>query len=220
MVDTRTLTVTQVAHLEERAPGPELPPVALSPDEQSFAWLREEDGGGLQLVISAWARNETYALSIDRTRMRYADRRGIGPDWVDHHFAWQRDGDGADRLVARDTYAPLPYRGALTLGAAHEHQMYLIGPGAERLRAQVVALLVESLGGKRLPDASDAYTQQVRLGEDTLGVSVVESLEGVVVSTSSGDPVRFQALGQRLDALWASRQFDDVFEARAEAPRD
>ena len=49
-------------------------------------------------------------IRVDRRRFRFAAPDDIDAAWVDHHFVWQRDAAGRDRLQPRERFTPWPWR--------------------------------------------------------------------------------------------------------------
>ena len=135
VVDTRDLTVASFSFPSESRPNMGVPPLDLSPDERSFAWLVQGPEDDPRLGVTNWRTGATYVLPIDRARMRYNTASALDPTWVRHHFLWTRGPDGADLLAERPAFAPLPYHGDLTLNKPGESQAYALRPGGEPLRA-------------------------------------------------------------------------------------
>jgi hypothetical protein len=87
-----------------------IPPLGVSPDNESFVRLEWAEGsdGQVALAIVDVGSGESYRLPVDKSRMRYLDIDQIDPDWVLHHFEWQRSPEAKDRLVERAAFTPLP----------------------------------------------------------------------------------------------------------------
>lgn len=62
------------------------------------------------LLVVDIARGQAVELRTPRTRFRFADARDISPAWIDHHFTWERDAAGVERLIPRERFAPWPWR--------------------------------------------------------------------------------------------------------------
>jgi hypothetical protein len=210
IVDTRDLSASTFDQPPEVPSG--RPPLAVSPDERSIAWLGETETG-LVIAIAEWRANRRHTLPIDRARMRYGKPEQIDPAWLEHHFAWRRDAGGVDRLAEREGFVPLPHRGTLTLGAKGQYQLYWLEPGGEPLRDAIVDAMVSALGGERLPDELDGYRRRVRLGGRVFVVTAGSSPGYVAVSMDQGggDPDAMRLLAGRLDALVATGKFDAMF---------
>jgi hypothetical protein len=212
VIDTRRLAVSRFALPSDPSPVPSIPPLGVSPDERSFVWFALDGSEDRpKLGVTDIRTSRSYMLAIDRARMRYNTFEALDPAWVLHHFAWQRNAEDVDVLVERTHFAPLPYRGELTLKKAGEYQSYTLRPGAEPLRAMVVNVLTSALGGERLPDELDGYKQRVRLEGEELEVTVGQSPSYVAVSTYKGDPDLMRRIGARIDAALVTGQHDALF---------
>lgn len=212
IVDTRRLSASAFELPPEVPLASGRPPLGLSPDERSIAWLGETEAG-LVIGVVEWAANRRYMLSMDRSRMRYAKPEDVDPAWVAHHFEWKRDAAGVDQLVERAGFVPLPYRGTLTLGAKGAYQLYWLEPGGEPLGAAIVGAMVSELGGERLPDELDGYRQRVRVGDHVFAVTNGTSpgYVSVTMDQKTGDPDAMRSVAARLDALIATGKYDALF---------
>jgi hypothetical protein len=188
----------------------------LSPDERSFAWLVQGPDEDPRLGVTNWRTGATYVLPIDRARMRYNGvlRPDLGPASLSVD-GWP---DGADLLVERPDFAPLPYHGDLTLNKPGELQAYTLRPAGEPLRAAVIDLMVRDLGGEHLPDEANGYQQRVRLNGKVLNLSVIGSPPYVYISMDApeGDPQVMSAIAAKLDAALATGHYDALFVAPGE----
>ncbi len=216
IVDTRNLTTKSFLFPESVRPDTGVPPVDLSPDEQSFAWLVQGADEEPRLGVTNWRTGESYVLPINRARMRFNTASSLDPRWVRHHFQWTRGPSGTDILTERPDFVVLPYRGDLTLGKPGEAQGYTLRPGGDALRAAVVDLLVRDVGGERLPDEPDGFQQRVRVNGRTLNVSVFGSYVAVAMDAPEGDPQSMSAIAAKLDAALASGKYDALFVAANE----
>jgi hypothetical protein len=215
ILDTRNMTTVSFLFPDDLRPNMGVPPLDLSPDEQSFVWLVQGPDEDPRLGITNWRTGVSHVLPIDRSRMRYNTPSSLGPQWVRHHFQWIRGPEGTDVLAERPAFAPLPYRGDLALGKAGEIQTYTLRPGGEPLRTAMVNLLVRGFGGERMPDEPGGYQQRVRLNGKVLGVSVVDSPGYVYISMDApdGDPQAMKAIATKLDAALATGEYDALFVA-------
>lgn len=156
------------------------------------------------------------ALALDRRTMRYADDSEIDKAWVEHHFRWQRDGAGRDRLVARGGVVPLPWRGRV-----HPTYSQYELQAAEHDPAPVLAEFLERrFAAKRLPPSSaeDSSRRYSLRGE-----TVVLYGSGLHVEQAAsywpgqvGDPALQHALvaeiGAAFDAELAAGRHRQLFE--------
>lgn len=215
ILDTRTLTVTRFSLGDEPTPIPNVPPLALSPDERSLVWFGIDGSEDRPMLgVTDFTTSQSYTLTIDRARMRYNTFDDLDPAWLAHHFEWRR-GDGHDVLAERPSFVPLSYHGDLTLGRPGDYSAYTLRPGGAELRKLVVELLVTELGGERLPDELNGYQQRVRLDGRTLEIVVIEASSYVSVSTEYGksDPEFLRGVAARLDKLLATGKYDNAFRA-------
>lgn len=127
VIDVPTLTVHTVEPWVPHQPG--VPITSLSRDGDE---VRAFSPGRTQYVLAAsgydYARNgamahgllvvdllsgTAYELRLDRRRFRFAAPEDFTPTWIAHHFAWQADAAGRERLVPRTDFRPWPWRGRL-----------------------------------------------------------------------------------------------------------
>jgi len=132
VLDSRSLAVRRYAAHRNAVLLDSVPPLALSPDERSFARLDIAAGSGDAYVLKVTdiVTRETYALPIDRARTRFTLPERLDPAWVEHYFRWERGAGGTDRLVVRQGAAPPPYRGMLSAADRSGYREYRILPGA------------------------------------------------------------------------------------------
>jgi hypothetical protein len=213
ILDSRDLTTTALVFPEGVQPETGVPPLDLSPDERSFAWLAQGFDQEPRLGVTNWETGETYILPIERTRMRFNTASKLDPRWVQHHFHWTRAPTGFYVLTARRDFVVLPYQGDLELGRPGEYQGYALRPGGKELRAAVVDILVRDLGGLRLPAEPDDFQLRVTVDGKTVSVSVIGSPSYVTVSMDApqGDPQAMSAIGAKLDAALRSGKYDSLF---------
>lgn len=132
-------------------------PIGLSPDQHSFVRLgssevRDEGAGDFRgyvarLIVYDFVDNRSYTLPIDRRIMRYGDLSVIDNAWLLHHFEWQTNAGGHDRLVQRTDFTPLPYQGYFS-GRPDERQ-YNLAPVKAELLDKLVGLLEQKLQAKQ-----------------------------------------------------------------------
>jgi hypothetical protein len=213
ILDTRTLTSQPFDYLSNYPPYGSVPPLALSPDERSFIVLTSDNQGSRPTLVAIdYRAGKGYPIAIDRSRIRFNEEKDLGPAWIAHHFSWQPSEDG-DRLVERPGFVPLPHHGDLALGKPGEYQSYTLRPGGEPLRAAIIRILVERLGGERLPDVYNGYQQRVRLYGRELHVTTSESPAYVTVAIDAPDGDRdvMTRVATALDAIVGTGELDDLF---------
>lgn len=193
-----------------------IPPLGLSPDGDSFIRLEfgDDTDDPLHLAVTHLSTGERYRLPIDPTRMRYMDMDQIDPAWVMHHFAWQRDGSGADRLAERPEFVPLPWRGSLTFDAT-DYREYRVGPALAGLRTALIDFLVSEFDASRLDGDDDAFARRVLIGGDTVSVSYREQDAHVGVWKDRGTDMRLvTTIAERFDAALATGRYDHLLGIR------
>jgi len=213
VLDTRTLTTRAVSADGQSRLIARIPPLGVSHDEASFVRLEfaEDSNEDLALAVTVNGTGERYRLTIDKTRMRYADFDQIDPAWVLHHFAWQRTAGGADRLVERTGVTPLPYRGTLTLDSTG-YREYRVAPAKEGLRAALVAFLVAEFRAEPLEAAEGAFAHTVRFGGATVSVSYDASGRHVGIwMDRATDSTLVATIAERFDAALKTGRYDDLF---------
>jgi hypothetical protein len=215
VVDTRSLTFRSFTRALDPYPA-SMPPLALSPDERSFAWFAHDGSEDKPVLgVTDTVDSRSYTVAIDRRRMRFNDYDKLDPAWVAHHFEWRRGPDGADVLAAREAFEPLPYRGDLTLAKPGEYMSYTVRPGGRTLRSTIVDLLVSEMKGERLPDRLDGYEQRVQVDGKLLLIAVIETSNYVAISMDYGrsDAELMKRVAATLDAALATGKYDGAFEA-------
>ncbi|HEU5155117.1 MAG TPA: hypothetical protein VFU03_10335, partial [Gemmatimonadales bacterium] len=216
VVDTRALLVRHFSADSTVYDIPAVPPLGLSPDERSFVtytYLSDSQPPQPMLLVTDAVANRTYTLPIDPARMRYAKFESLDPAWLDHHFEWTRGPDGADRLVERRHFVPLPYRGELSV-ESDGYRTYRLEKGSEALRDALVDLLVRDFKAERQPADSGAYEVPVIVEGTKVNVAFSSEFGYVMLSTDRGsdaDTTLVARLGQRVDAALATGKYDSLF---------
>lgn len=65
------------------------------------------------LLVVDIASGQATELRMQRRRFRFAEPTDVDAAWIHHHFTWQRDGSGRERLQPREGFAPWPWRARL-----------------------------------------------------------------------------------------------------------
>ena len=217
VLDTRRLTVRPFSVPDDDVSiAVSTPPLALSPDERSFARFgyAEHSDENPALRVTDVVANRSYVVRIDQRRMRYPNLEALDPAWVLHHFAWQRDANdpnGVDSLVERSGFVPLAYHGELTL--SKNFSAYKLEPAREALRDAVIEFLVAEMNGERVPVDSGAYEHPVKVHGQTVNVAYGSSPSYVSVSLDRGaaDQTLLQTIARRFDAALATGKYDAMF---------
>lgn len=212
VVDTRTRAARPFTRPSDPYVVSGVPPLAVSPDERSVVLLAQDSDSRYFLAVADTFEERSYALPIDRRRMRFFSNEALGPDWVAHHFEWTKNPAGHDSLSERASFEPLPYRGEFQ--DDRDAPAYNIGPGREPLRDAVVTILVSELRAEALPDGEYGFTRRVRLDGRVIEITFIESGPYVYVSYegSGGDAAFMRSLAARLDAAFATRKWDAAFQ--------
>ena len=221
ILDTRTHTFVESEPPTEPSPINGLPPIALSPDEESYAWFTQEgEQAAPVLCVTNWREQHTYTLPIDRSRMRFNAYDRLDPAWVARHFEWLRAPDGAWTLAAREHFTPLPYVGDREIDSGGVMASYYLKPGGTALRDAMVEAMVRELGATREPDELDGYHKVVRYEGKLIKSAVVESGGFVSIGMDFGseDSALMVRLADRLDALLATGRFDEFFHLDVKEP--
>ena len=121
------------------------------------------------------------------------------PAWLDHHFTWERGGDGVDRLVERKHFTPLPYHGALSELDGGSHY-YRIEKAGHALREALIAFLVTEFKAERAAADSDAYEVPVKIDGRVVNVAASSDFGYVAVSMER-DSGGLEAGGQDRGAI-------------------
>jgi hypothetical protein len=213
VLDTRRIAVSTFAGNDDVSIAVSIPPLAVSPDERSFARFAyaEHSDRNPVLVVTDVVADRNYVVRIDPARMRYPKLEALDPSWVAHHFTWQRGANGVDSLVERPDFVPLAYHGELTIGK--EYSTYRLEPAGERLRVALVDFLISELGAERLPADAGAYEYPVRVDGQVVNVSASPDFGYVAVTLDRGatDTALLQTIAQRFDIALATGRYDAMF---------
>jgi hypothetical protein len=215
VLDTRRLTLHTFEFPGDFTLVPSLPPLAVSPDERSFArfgYAEDTDNSPVLLVTDVVA-SRRYMLPIDPARMRYSNIDLLDPAWVSHHFVWQRGADGIDSLVERKDFVPIPYHGELS--PSGPYRTYKLEPAGEELRTALVEFLVSEMNAERIPQPADAGTYLVPVKIDGKNVDVAYSSGSSYVSVSMAtgvtDTTLVEMIAHHFDAALATGKYDKLF---------
>jgi hypothetical protein len=200
------------------------PALAFSPQRSAFAALGSDDANRLGLLVVDFKHNRRHAVPIDRHATRLRQPADATPAWLDHHFAWVRDAQGADRLQPRPHPGHWPWQGQW-LPSGGEHLEYRIGPlGAAGLAAMRNWLDTAYAGGQWVADPAPLGPQPrqvwqppgsgVRL-QVSLGQGHVSVYEAVALGAAYSAQARewVERVGRAWDAELRSGRHDALFEA-------
>jgi len=215
VLDTRQLAVHRFSTDSTVSNNAYLPPFGFSPDERSFVtYATTIDAPRAPLVVvTDYVANRTYTLPIDPARMRYAKLESLDPAWLNHHFVWQRDRDGVDRLLERRGFVPIPYHGELSVERGG-NRTYRLDKGTEALRGALIEFIVKEFGGARQPADSGAYEVPVKIGGRIVNVAFSSGSDYVSVSmdrANTDDSSVVASIAERFDAALATGRYDSLF---------
>lgn len=142
-----------------------------------YDYARQGTPRAFGLMVVDIASGTGYELRVDRRRFRFGELDSLTPAWIDHHFVWQADAQGRERLVPRPAFAPWPWRGRL-----HE-------TSAGRWQYDVPRIDAPFL----------AEARRVAAGVPGVQIGTVDP-DGGFSFTGSGCPLRAQAFGRGGDA--------------------
>ena len=214
VVDTRSLAVHRFTPDTLASGIPSIPPLSVSPDGRSFVQFANAGypSEAHVLVITNFVDNHTYVLPVDEARMRYPDFDALDPAWIAHHFEWKRESDGADRLVERARFTPLPYQGTLWTGTDGD-RTYRIEKASDSLRTALVAFLVARFAGEPQPADSGAYEYPVKIGDRTVNVAHGAGISAVLVSLQDrgSDTTLVPGIARQFNEALATGRYDSMF---------
>lgn len=163
------------------------------------------------ILVTNVVANHTYMLPIDRPRMRFAELDVLDPAWLLHHFVWQHIANGADTLVERPGFVPIPYHGRVYVSAGY--RSYKLEPATERLRTALMDFLVAEMKAERRPVDSGDYEYPITIDGQPVGIAYSSS-PGYVSATlksDSTDIALLETIARRFDAVLATGKYDSMF---------
>lgn len=161
---------------------------------------RADQAHAYGVLVVDIAQGTAVELRVDRRRFRFAEGRDIDAAWVNHHFAWQRDGAGRERLVPRERFAPWPWRARMWQSRPDAWELEV--PRIDPAFVGVIKRRLEREAGVQVTDVSTKSDARLDL---SLGGCKLEAVAfGTDSSTASDKRV----------AIWAK---SDVANASAVA---
>jgi hypothetical protein len=140
----------------------------LSPGRSQYVMLGQKSSSDRNdtdyaMVVAEPGRQSAYALPFDHRATRLIDTAEIDAAWFDHHFAWQREADGTEKLVRRTGLPPFPRLGRIVNFGGGMIE-YHLDEATPRLQQALLAFLAERFDARvTLPRPNDAATTQTRL---------------------------------------------------------
>jgi hypothetical protein len=144
--------------------------------------------------------------------MRFSDLDVLDPAWLLHHFVWQRGADGADSLVERTSFVPIPYHGRVYVSPGF--RSYKLQPAREGLRTALIDFLVSEMHAERMPADSGAYEYPITIDGQPVGIAYSSSSPPYVSATLTNDATDIELLrtiARRFDAALATGRYDALF---------
>jgi hypothetical protein len=212
--DTRTLAVHRFTRPSGFNDRDDIPPMGVSPDERSFVRYGSttEGTGRPALAVTDFVADRSYTILIDRQRMHYTKDAQLDTAWLNHHFTWERDSEGVDRLNERKDFVPLPYCGELDRGYAGT-TLYVVDGAGEGMRAAMENFLVDHLKAERLPVKELACDHEFRIDGHKVGVSGSADSHSVVVSAEApAGSSLIATIADRFNVELASGKHDGLFQ--------
>ena len=187
-------------------------PLGLSPNGRTFVRVGfAEDNASHALVTTDVDSGTTRIVPIDEARTRLGAVFALDPEWLNHYYEWQREGDGSYRLVARPDAKPLPYRGIVTTSSGDYHE-YHVEPAGDAMYEALVKFLRDEMGGIRTPEDEAAVGYRLRV--DGQGVYMIkdESAHRVGIYMDRGVDSRLVLkIAARFDSALATGRYDGMF---------
>ena len=212
VLDTRNFSVRDFSTEDQYQLIERIPPLLVSPDGNSFVRVEfgEIESEDYALAVTRLDTADRYRLAIDRLRTRLTDLEQLDPEWVAHYYEWQPGEDGADRLLARTEFEPLPYRGRLSRQGSYRE--YRIAGALPELRQAVVAFLIQEFGAVLQPGSEQGFSRSVQIGEDIVSIGF-DGHDGHVGVWMSGveDSSLVAEIAQRFDQALETGQYDELF---------
>lgn len=215
ILDTRSMMLRTVRLVgpSNESPNVNVPPLGVSPDEKSVAWYTSGSDDESAIGVTDTVSGQHALLPIDRPRMRYANLDQLDPAWLLHHFVWERGSDGTDRLVVREDFVPLPYRGEYSNENDYPH--YQLEPAGRALRVALEEWLVSALKAEALPgNGPDEFSHGYLVNGIEVSVMASEDSDYVSIAMPTGatDTTGLIAsIGKRFDEELKGFKYDALF---------
>jgi hypothetical protein len=212
VLDSRSMTAYRYSSPPDQIETGDFKPLMLSPDERSFVRVTLTNQVVLKpnLTATDFVADRSDLLPIDPRRMRFTRTEQIDLAWVLHHFQWERDAAGIDRLVERKDFALLPFRGELipdTMARPVYHVnrvtagMWAILDGLLVSKSNAVAKIVEG-----------SFDHEFLLDGVKITTCYIEGSKYVMVGLDAAMPVaRVAEIVAAFDAELATGKYDALF---------
>ena len=168
VLDTSTLTVFGVDPWVPIVPGVPVTSMsregdqvrAFSPGRTQYVlaaagtdYSRADRAQAYGLLVVDIASGKATELRADRRRFRFAQTEDVDAAWIDHHYRWQRDAAGRERLLPRERFAPWPWRAKVEPAVTGHWSLRV--PRIDAAFVPVVRRLLERESGVQMPAPSD-----------------------------------------------------------------
>lgn len=221
ILDTRSNTIRRfsIERLENMIDR--IHPLALSPDEKSYARLaynrdvNNYDDNSNILEVTNTVTGAHHSVPLDKYAMRWGEFEDLTPESINHYFTWVKDKAGDDSLVPREKVKPLPYRGRTRV--QDDYQEYRVHLAKETLRPAVIDWLVQEFKGEAQPqDSLSDYSREVTVDGKVVHVSWSADDKHVGIWMDRGKDVGMvSVIGNRLNEALATGRFDSHFMSQA-----
>ena len=201
-------------------------PIGLAPDQHSFVRVGSSEvrdaktsdfrGYVAHLIVYDFVNRNSYSLPVERSRMRYNSTKAIDATWLNHHFEWQRIPNAHDRLVARQTFTPLPYHGHLLVDDDfREYQLMPVKPAMLDALAKFLAQAFKAMpaGAKKTDETSEQLDLQINgqtVHLDARHDGYSDSQVVLWMERGSNNQL-VETIATRVDEALQTGQYDDLF---------
>ena len=209
VLDTETLTTHRFEYHKGASINQFKPALELSPDRTSFVRFGYAEDNSPILVVFDFVAPASYALPIDRRRMRFTLWEEMDLAWLHHHFEWRREPGAHDRLVER-AFTPLPYRGYRRQDPYGDpYREYNLNGVSPEMRDTLIGFIVRAFDGERQPD-SPGGSASVRIGGKLVHITAHDDELGVWMDRGQ-DATLVDQIADRFDAELATGKHDALF---------
>lgn len=201
-------------------------PIGLAPDQHSFVRVgstevRDANTGDFRgtvahVIVYDFVNRNSYSLPLERSRMRYSSTKEIDAAWLAHHFEWQRTPNAHDRLVARQTFTPMPYHGHLSVdGDYREYKLMPVKPAMLDALAKLLTQDFKAVaaGAKKTDETSAQLDMQIN-GQMVHLYAMHDGYSDSQVSLwmdRGGDSRLVETIANRVNEALKTGQYDDLF---------
>jgi hypothetical protein len=164
---------------------------------------RADQAQAYGLLVVDIALGTAVELRVDRKRFRFAEPSDINVAWINHHFAWQRDGAGRERLLPRERFAPWPWRARMRQSRPDAWELEV--PRIDPAFVGVIKRRLEREAGVQVTDVSTKSDPKLDLSVGGC------KLEAVAFGTDSS------SVSEQRVAIWARSDVPNASAVACEA---